>query len=179
MNDLQVFEQQNKEKLRHFLGEYNPGHDDTQIRHFIVEKNGITDYGKYKQAVAEVFTNYQALQKAFISQKKLGADIESLQAEIEEKQMEQANLAKAIQRNLNELSKMFQLACEYEEKIASQDRTVLEKEFWEQKLARQFELSTKWQGGNLSGVVETIDALPEAMKAEVKKLTDQQLLLNG
>ena len=40
---------QNYNELQEFLQDYNPGHDDTQMEYFIVG-NGITDYGKYKQA---------------------------------------------------------------------------------------------------------------------------------
>ena len=71
------------EIIQKYRDKYNPGHDDTQIEYFIVWNNH-TDYWRYKQAIAEINTHYEALQNSYILQKKNNAEIEIFRAEIEE-----------------------------------------------------------------------------------------------
>jgi hypothetical protein len=184
MKQLQQFEEQNHDKLMQFLEEHNPGHDDIQIKHFIIEKNGITDYGKYKQCLAELYTYYKALKTYYFKFKKNEAKIKVLEArrneltdsevdkakaglidvKIEEKEYSKMGIEKSMQRSLNEMIKHFEMAKEYEKKIEGKDRTKLMIDFWEKNLEKQLEINTIWGGGNLAGAIETIDSLPEDMK---------------
>jgi thioredoxin-like negative regulator of GroEL len=177
---------QNYNELQEFLTDYNPGHDDTQIEYFIVG-NGITDYGKYKQALAEMHTNLMGLQNSYIEQKKLVAKCEILQAEIdeledtpvgrakkhlkqiqvEEKQIALTNLERTIARNTHELAKMYELAKKYKNEIEGKDKKQLEKEFHTERLKKLFVMNTVWRGGNLSGVMDVVSTLPEKQQNDV------------
>lgn len=174
---------QNYNELQSFLQEYNPGHDDIQMEYFIVG-NGVTDYGKYKQALAEMHTNLTGLQNSYIEQKKLNAKIAILEAEcqeledssvgrakrdlknvqIEEKQILIFNLQKNIARNSHELAKMYELAKEYKKSIEGKDQKELEKEYHVERLKKLLAMNTLWGGGNLSGVMDVITTLPEGLQ---------------
>jgi len=174
---------QNYNELQSFLEEYNPGHDETQMEYFIVG-NGITDYGKYKQALAEMHTNLSGLQSSYIEKKKLNAQIDILQAEhdeldfsslglakrnlknieIEEKQIALSNLERTIARNSHELAKMYELAKKFKQLIEGKDRKELEKEFHVERLKKLLAMNTLWHGGNLSGVMDVVTTLPEDMQ---------------
>lgn len=177
---------QNYNELQEFLLDYNPGHDDTQMEYFIVG-NGITDYGKYKQALAEMHTNLTGLQNSYIEQKKLRAKIEILEAEklelednaighakrklkdiqIEEKNIHLFNLERSIARNSHELAKMYELAKKYKKAIEGKDRRELEQEFHKERLQKLVVMNTLWGGGNLSGVMDVITTLPENQQKDV------------
>lgn len=183
-NELQKFENDNREKLCAFLDDYNPGHDDIQIRHFIVERNGLTDYGQYKQAIAEIYSNYSALKDSYFLERKANAKIALYEAKKSACEMNdigraQANyydvligqqrmildgVKKQIARNMNELTKMFALASAFEEKIRGKDRAQLVREYWIANLSKQLAVNTVWKGGNLAGVMDIITTLPEDMQ---------------
>jgi hypothetical protein len=179
------------DELKSFISDYNPGHDDTQIQHFIVGNNH-TDYGCYKQAIAETHSNYEALKQSYIAVQKNEAEIKILEAEIEEmetlgdkvslakvglkvveireKQLGNETLQKQIARNTNELEKMFALAKVYGKKIEGKDKVVLEKEYHVARLGKLLALNTVFKGGNLSGVMDVVTTLPDDMQ---KPLLDE------
>jgi len=180
----------NPQLVHKYRSAYNPGHDDTQIEYFIVWNNH-TDYGRYKQALAEVSSHYESLQNSYILKKKNNAEIGILFAEIEElkeawsrvdlarvvlkdAEIEEKNLAnnsidKQIERSINELNKNVELAERYEKLIEGKDRKILEKEYHMERLQKLLVLNTAWGGQNLSGVMDIITALPEE---------EQKFLLN-
>lgn len=188
MNALQKFEEANREKLQIFLEEYNPGHDKLQMEYFIVG-SGITDYGKYKQALAEIHTHYSSLQTSYIEYKKAEVQIEILEAEkeallisdnkvdsakaklkdieIEEQQFKLQNIDKRIKRSMYELTTMFELAQHYEKEIEGKDRNQLMVDYHKNRLAKMIEMNVLFQGGNLSGVMDTITMLPEPIVNEL------------
>lgn len=156
MTTFKEFEEKNKEKLESLLDEYHPGHDNTQMTYFIVGQ-GITDYGKYKQALAETNSHYESLRTNYVAEKKL-------LFEIEEKQIALDALRKQSKRSLIELNRMFELVLEYEKKIEGKDRTELEKDYHIQRLQKLLAVNTVWRGGNLSGVMDTLTNLPDEMQ---------------
>lgn len=181
MNKLQEFEQKNKERLDFLLNDYNPGHDETQMRYFIVGQ-GVTDYGKYKQAKAEIYSNYGSLQTSYFQLEKLKLEIQILEeekqavteirrrlkdVEIAEKRMTIKSLEKTIDRSLNELNVMFKLANEYYEKIKDRDVQELEAEFHIERLKKMVAMNTIYRGGNLSGVMDATTTLPEEMQQPI------------
>ncbi len=184
MNDLQTFEQNNKELLQSFLDDYNPGHDYIQMEYFIVGQ-GITDYGKYRQAIAEINSHYEALKTNYVKQKRLHTERKLLFVEkeelpnetpedelrrelkdidVEEIDLQLDTINKQIARNLNELETMFVLAKKYVAAIEGKDRTELIKEYQIARLAKQLAVNTVWRGGNLSGVMDTITTLPDELQ---------------
>lgn len=186
------FSQDQIEQITKYRDQYNPGHDDTQIEYFIVWNNH-TDYGRYRQAIAEVSTHYEALQNSYILQKKnnaeimiFEAEIEELkekggkvneariklkEAEIEEKQLGNKSTDKQIQRNTNELLKTMALAEKFEKLIEWKDRKILEREYHKERLSKLLALNTVWGGGNLSGVMDIITALPDEDQLPLLDLT--------
>lgn len=186
------FSPQQIESITKYREQYNPGHDDTQIEYFIVGNNH-TDYWRYKQAIAEVNTHYEALQTAYILQKKNNAEIQIFEAEIEElrekggkvneariklkeaeieeKQLGNKSTDKQIQRNTNELLKTMALAEKFEKLIEWKDRKVLEREYHKERLSKLLALNTVWGGGNLSGVMDIITALPDEDQIPLLDLT--------
>lgn len=178
--------------INKYRDDYNPWHDDTQIEYFIVWNNH-TDYWRYKQAIAEVSSHYDALQTSYILQKKNQAEIWILQAEIddlkdlawkvnkakiilkeveiEEKELWNISINKQIQRNLNELNKTLELAQKYEALIFWKDRKILEKEYHKERLSKLLALNTVWWGWNLSGVMDIITSLPEEDQKPLLELT--------
>lgn len=192
INKLTEFEKENSKKLKQFLAEYNPGHDDTQIVHFVIARNGVTTFGMYRQALAEINSHYNSLRESYFLQKKLYKESEILDAEAEEldsqatgspkvnklqadlKRLESQNkstsasaIQKSIERSYNELTKLFAMACNFEKKIDRKNLKKLEREFWVEKLAKDVVFNTQYNGGNLSGIVETISSLPEDMQLEI------------
>lgn len=198
MNELEKFEQSNKEILFKFLEQHNPGHDDLQMEHFIVG-GGITDYGKFKQAVAETFTNYEALKANYAKLKITLAEIEVLvaekaemekqadpvskakvrllEAQIEEKQLAIGTTEKQIKRNVNELGKMFEMAKFYEKKIEGQDREQLIKDYHFQRLSKLMALNTIYGGPNLNGVMDMVMTLPDDMQKSLVGELNNLLLI--
>ena len=186
------FSQDQVEQITKYRDQYNPWHDDTQIEYFIVWNNH-TDYWRYKQAIAEVNTHYEALQNAYILQKKnnaeimiFEAEIEELkekggkvneariklkEAEIEEKQLGNKSTDKQIQRNTNELLKTMELAEKFEKLIEWKDRKILEREYHKERLSKLLALNTVWGGSNLSGVMDIITALPDEDQIPLLDLT--------
>lgn len=177
---------ENYNELIKDLEEYNPGHDDVQIEHFIVG-SGVTDYGKYKQALAETHAHFIALQELYLQQKKLNAKIKILHAKnselgesnvdkaqkelndilIEEKYVGIHNLERSIARALHEMSKTYILAKKYKELIAGKDKNELILDYHKSRLAKLLAANTLWRGGNLSGVMETVTTLPEEAQKEL------------
>jgi hypothetical protein len=143
-------------RLREFLQAYNPGHDATQIRHFIVGEQP-TAFGRYKQAIAECWNYYTAARQSMFEQRKaearkriLQAEIDALEAaptprdaaeadlkriEIEELDFALEGHAKALARAINELGQFYGLALENEAQIAGRKHEELEAEYWHVKLA--------------------------------------------
>ena len=87
--------------------------------------------------------------------------------EIAEKKSQIETSQKQLDRNYNEMSKMFAIAKEMEKKIAGKDRKQLEQEFWIEKLSRDIVINTQYGGQNLSGVAETISTLPDEMQMAI------------
>jgi len=180
--------------INKYRDDYNPGHDDTQIEYFIVWNNH-TDYWRYKQAISEVSSHYDALQTSYILQKKnraeigiLEAEIEELkesgwkineakivlkEAEIEEKELWTLSIDRQIKRNLNELNKTLELAQKYEKLIEWKDRKVLEREYHKERLSKLLALNTVWGGWNLSWVMDVITSLPEEQQNPLLELARQ------
>lgn len=65
------------------------------------------------------------------------------------------------------------LAEKYEKSIEGKDRKVLEREYHKERLSKLLALNTVWGGGNLSGVMDVITALPEEDQAPLLELTRQ------
>jgi len=188
------FSKNQLDSITKYRDQYNPWHDDTQIEYFIIGNNH-TDYGRYRQAIAEVSTHYEALQNSYILQKKnnaeimiFEAEIEELkekggkvneariklkEAEIEEKQLGNKSTDKQIQRNTNELLKTMALAEKYEKLIEWKDRKILERDYHKERLSKLLALNTVWWGGNLSGVMDIITSLPEEDQIPLLALTQE------
>ena len=178
----------NIELIKKYIDDYNPWHDNTQIKYFIIGNNH-TDYGRYKQAIAEVSSHYNWLKNAYISQKKNDAEIHILEAEIEElnllwwninkakielkrveieeKELAREETEKQIKRNLNELNKCTELAEFYEWIIIWQDREKLETEYHTARLNKLMYLNTVWWWANLSWVLDIITSLPKETQREI------------
>jgi hypothetical protein len=198
MNELELFANiEDKDALERFIADYNPGHDETQMRYFIVGA-GVTDYGKYKQAIAELYSHRSSLQNYYIEQKRTKATIDVLIAEkdelgqcvtplniakmkvkdvdIEEKELALLSLDKNIARSMNEFNMMFAVAKEYEQKIHGCSLVELEKEYHIERLSKLLAMNTIFNGNNLSGVMETVTNLPEDMQnVLIKQLHSMQL----
>lgn len=186
--------------INKYRDDYNPGHDDTQIEHFIVWNNH-TDYGRYKQAIAEVSSHYEALQTSYILQKKnnaevliIEAEIEELESmpskvskakiwlklvEIEEKKLTNNSIERQIARNLNELNKTLILAQKYEKLIEWKDRKVLEKEYHVERLQKLLALNISFWWSNLSWVMDVITALPDDMQNPLMNLSGELHQINN
>lgn len=168
--------------IKKYINEYNPWHDDTQIEYFIVGNNH-TDYGRYKQAIAEISSHYDNMQNLYIEQKTKNAEIWILKAEIDSlnKKWWKINKAKIklkkveieknklwfvqikrwIKRAKNELWKNLLLAKRYEELIKWKDRKELEIEYHKERLSKLLALNTVWWWSNLSWVMDVITSLPD------------------
>lgn len=172
------------ERAAALASHHNPGHDETQIRYFIVEGNGVTDYGKWKQAVAEVSTYLGTLKSSMHANRKVLAEMKIIEAEIEELQtkagkkaaaqvelkeleLEEKKLAleannKQIARAKFELEHFVAIAEEYEKKLEGKDIKALKRDYHVQRLRKMLEL-TVVSGSNSYGLLETITALPQEM----------------
>lgn len=80
MNELST---EQTSTIQRYLREYNPGHDDTQIEFFVIGNN-YTDFGRYRQCLAEISTHYEGLKTSYILRKKKQAEKKIIEAEIAE-----------------------------------------------------------------------------------------------
>lgn len=190
MNELSI---EQTSTIQRYLSEYNPWHDDTQIEFFVIGNNH-TDFGRYRQCLAEISTHYEWLKTSYILRKKKQAEKKIIEAEIaeledwsqtqvqrakielkeiemEEKDLERESIEKQIERHLNEIGKIMVLAEKYEKAIEGKDRKELEREYHKERLSKLLALNTVWGGGNLSGVMDIITSLPEQDQAPLLELT--------
>ena len=180
-----------------YIKEYNAGHDNIQMEYFIVWNNH-TDYGRYKQAIAEYNTNYNALLNNFLERKKNNADIKIIEAEIEElhekestkiiqakierkqidieeKQIANQTLEKQIQRNYNEFMKMLELIKKYETLIEWKDIKELEIEYHTERLKKLFALHSQYWGWNISWVIDVASSLPLEIQKNILPFNNLKL----
>jgi hypothetical protein len=144
-------------EFRRLLDAYNPGHTRFQIEHFVIGEQ-LTDWGKYRQALAELHGYYSSARSAHFEQRKAAARIDILRAEIGEleygsavdaaqavlKAIEIEELdfiieghAKSLARAVHEASVHYELALAYETALQGVDQGQAELEFWQLRLGAQ------------------------------------------
>jgi hypothetical protein len=103
MTDIQKYE--TSAEFRKVLDAFDNGHDQIQMQYFIVGQ-GLTDYGKWKQACIETRTRYAALKQIGFDTLKLQAEIKILEAEIAEQKQLDSPKSKARARRRKAGSKI-------------------------------------------------------------------------
>lgn len=152
------------------LEDYNPGHDHVQLQYFVVGQ-GITDYGKYVQAQAELWSRtreIKRLKRALIATQIKLDDLHFKDADPRLKALDKEALEdelvdcrKALDRLEHEVAVILPLARQYAKSIEGKDRSKLIEEYQFERLKKQLLINTVFRGGNLSGVIDTILTMPE------------------
>jgi hypothetical protein len=178
MNSLAKYEQ--SAEFRAVLKAFDSGHDPIQLEHFVVG-SGLTPYGRWRQACLETRQRYEELKRLGFDRAKREAEIDILQAEIDElhmsdsavdaakarlKSIEQAekrsqieNTDHASSRILREIEIVYQLATHYRAQCDGGTPDELSEYHTERLLTMAL---AKLAYGNAEGPAEMAMRLPQA-----------------
>lgn len=159
--------------IEQLLEDWNPKHTEFQCDHFITEKNGITIWGMYRQALREFCSRLNTVRDAIADIALLDLDIEELRekngrrSEIElwrETNRSQL-LKKKLRRSLDELKRFFVQAKTLRRQLSNPNDPRHEEEFWFYKI--RLEAGYRALSGQRIG-----SDLYQSAKALPKKIAD-------
>lgn len=159
------------------FADYNPRHSKYQIENFIIGINGRTQYGRYRQALRELYPRYRNIKNKISNILDLELQIEEWQPEQDEtttkfklkesqKVVLMASLADAraaLAQMLTEFKHFYSIATQIKDEIGDISGQVdqLEGEYWVQTFKEKIALELFANGRLSQGVLETILAMPE------------------
>jgi hypothetical protein len=172
-----------KYKLSDLFIDHRLYHEEIQQDNFIVARAGITDYGKYKQALRELHKRYRGLKQIEIEKKKnelkirrytiLGIVfffIPMIRIKLAECKMAHEEIKFNISETQREFDRFYTLACTYKEKtgeLTPEKRNQYENEYWKTYLKRQLAIEYIAYGNPTNVTLELIGSAPTAMKREL------------
>ena len=190
MESIEKLEGEYSSEVGRFLAETADGHDPFQLKHFIMDMYGLTDYGHYRQACREVSARWESMKgsaqqydkaaayhdlyahKAKKIRENPGKDPE--EAELKARVMDQMvrqhkinmdNAARQFDRQHKEFRYFLGEARRWEKEIEGKDRAKLIQDFWVAKVQRMITLGTIGGGGGTDAVVEMVLSMPEELHA--------------
>jgi hypothetical protein len=152
-------------------------HSNFQMDHFIVEKNGFTVYGMYKQSLRELYERFNELKRSMASLESLKLDIKEINSkhydgqyvehrrELDKAQMlcEARGLAKSIEHRIRELVRFYYQAASLKKKVGDltpKKRDELEAELWYFRIKKQAAMEMIAHRTITTNTIENILALP-------------------
>lgn len=175
--------------LEQILSDHECGHSQFQIDNFITSKGGATTYGKYKQALTELYSRFNSLkvsicerlekdltENAFSIDDDSSDDIERKVAKIQhiKFKLEQEGDRRAIEGQKREFNRFYQHACALKKMLEDKHgpltdevKKTLEHEYWETKLKQTLATQLELTGRPNESLYEAILALPKDMKYRI------------
>lgn len=140
----------NSEVLGSLLDDLQTCHSEYQIDHFILGKNGYTDYGTYRQALREFFSRCRTLSSTYLEMRECEITIEELSdptmrynlnkyecmrrdARLEERKVELTFLRRGIREREREWARFLGWCVQLKNKVG-QITAQHDSEFWREKL---------------------------------------------
>lgn len=168
-------------------------HSDFQIHNFVLgEEKGITEWGKYKQALRELHKRVRGVKQLLFQMERDKIEIEKIKRKIErlkkgkyqdydlDVKLEEINLAekqtnlkiaeKSLQELLREAEEFYKVVVVLKEKfknLSKEDKWRLEKEYWMLKFKRDIEDSLLAGQKPSFGLMRVIKSLPLDMQKEL------------
>ena len=183
--------------LRDLFEDLQLGQSWFQNSFFVVNKNGVTDYGKYKQALRELYTRYRALRDYAFEIRKLRLQIKKKERELSvvkdelekeiilvekrELELKLEETYRTLSQSKKEFIHFFEIAKHFKQlfgKLSEDDKDKLEQEFWMEKFKIMLSIDLSLHGKPSQGLLENLVSLPIEMQNKIldspaiKKLQD-------
>jgi len=166
---------QQEPELRRLIQLFDNGHDEFQIKHFIVDANGVTPYGKFKQCVLEIQTRYFNIKRGLLELKEFRLTQQQLracpppdetQAALNHIKIRQLNIdieqrEVALRTQLRELNTFVRVAKQLESEIDWDSEVELIEDFWRQRLTHQMTNALLWPNNQVQAVMNFVAHMPE------------------
>ncbi len=182
--------------LKDLMEDYQMFHSQFQQDYFITARNGLTEYGMYKQALREVYSRYKTLKDLYFSREKVLVDIDEKKS-LSEKDDDEFVRRKAViehrellfsledrELTISETEKEFKRFVEqalyFKNKfgnISEEDKKKLDEEMWFAKIREMCAVDLITSVRLRNTTYEIIIALPSVTKnkilAEIKTEKDK------
>ena len=152
--------------VNELLNDLQHGHSKFQINNFIINMSGLTDYGKYKQCLRELYNRYSNSEvlKYKIKLKKLKKIIFFMNKNID---LEIKNLEINLKSNNREIQEFYERAMILKNKLGDlTDKKINEHEkiLWIQNIKKNMALDLMASGRVSKGILEIIMACENDIK---------------
>lgn len=196
--ELQKIEAECAADAQRYVNETADGHDEFQLKNFIMGMNGLTDYGHYRQACREVSARFESMKGTALQydKVKLNAELnehkakrlreasegDPIERELKAKiydnyarrnRLEMDTQERMFKRQVREFLFFLEEARKWEKAIEGKDRSQLIEDFWIAKVRRLVTLNTVGGGNALDGAVEMIMAMPEKLHGALFGMLDE------
>lgn len=177
-----------------FIADHEGGHSDLQMDYFITRRNGVTDYGMYRQALRELVKRYRGLKGLRIDREEKLLEIERAEFEgslvedwyktrragIDEARarMQLEDIDMAIKETEREFERFFLQCRELRARLpelTKETRDKLEREHWKKKLEHEANIQNS---SEVQGISASVLELSEALEKEMIVHADGPVLTN-
>jgi len=177
--------------LEQLLSDHQYGHSQFQMDQFITSQNGATTWGKYKQALTELYSRFNALKISICEQMENDMNENSFSLAVTDDEtsederklarirhikfkLEQDGARRAIEGQKREFNRFYQHACALKKVLEDEHGTLtdvvkekLEYDYWETKMKKTLATQLELNGRPNESLYEAILSLPRDMKYRI------------
>lgn len=175
--------------IQELIADHRTGQDNFQDDYFVTEKHGITDFGKYKQSLRQLYQKIRGLRQSYFLREKSKIDIDELKNDIEsgetnvfesrrkeidykDKILGLGELEVSIKNDEREAKRYYQQACYFKEKLGDlteKNRKQMEQDLWIKKMKRVAAIELVTQGRVQNNTYDSILSFPVEIRNDILK----------
>lgn len=166
--------------IEQFLADYQQGHSNFQMAHFITGKSGTNVFGWYKQCLWELVKRWQSLRSAYVDLEILEAEIEGTEGlERKQKEIQREHTLLGLRDTEREFSHFYQqaewLKPQYD-KLSREELLQQEREHWVNHVKREIALDYVTDGRASRRTNELLFSLPADIREAVSDFVPMEWL---